>query len=387
MTPAARVSAAIEILDAYLDGQSAEKCLTNWARNSRFAGSGDRHAIRDLVFDAIRRQRSYAWLSGVETGRGLMIGSVISSKTQIDDIFNGGPHAPVPLSASEKVFRDLGDAPKSVRLDIPDWLLPELQRSVGEETGAIATELRNRAPITVRVNSGKSSVENAIQMLKDEGIEAVENPVAQNALTLKRNPRKLNNSQVYLSGYVELQDASSQAVIDTLPNAQNVLDYCAGGGGKSLAMAAKFSTKVIAHDIDPKRMTDLPNRAKRAGARIQIAASRDLDEFAPFDLILCDAPCSGSGAWRRSPEMKWRITPEKLYELTQIQAGILRDAARYVHPNGVLAYATCSVFRSENEDVVDVFLEHHDDWRLVSQKRFSPTANGDGFYVAQLTKS
>jgi 16S rRNA (cytosine967-C5)-methyltransferase len=161
-----------------------------------------------------------------------------------------------------------------------------------------------------------------------------------------------------------------------------VLDYCAGGGGKTLAMAARARLKLFAHDVDPRRMRDLPARAKRAGARVTLTEAPQ----GPFDLVLADAPCSGSGSWRRAPEGKWLLTPDRLAGVIAVQAQILDRIATLVAPGGVLAYATCSLLRAENEAQIAAFQARSPGWSLASQRRLTPLDGGDGFFVAVLRR-
>ncbi len=382
MTPAARVAAAIEILDTVLGGEAAEKTLTTWARRNRFAGSGDRRAIRDLVFDAIRQKRSYALLGGAETGRGLMIGALRNRGEAPESFFTGEGHAPPVLGPGEVPDTSLRDAPDAVRLNIPDWLEPEYRESLASDFEPILEAMNQRAPIYLRVNSAVTDVAKAASALREDGTETIRHPAADTALEVVGNAHRVHLSAAYKSGLVELQDVSSQAVVGHLPDTTRVLDFCAGGGGKSLALAARGMAHVVAHDINPARMADLPERAKRAGANIQQVSTQDLGSEPPFDLVLCDAPCSGSGAWRRSAEGKWRLTPDRLKSLTQTQLEILNKASNYVAENGVLAYATCSFFRTENEDVTDRFVAAQRDWAVVNTYRFDPLRHGDGFFLA-----
>lgn len=378
MTPAARIAAAITVLDRVLAGDAAERALTNWARASRFAGSGDRAAVRDHVFDALRCKRSFAALGGAETGRGLMLGMLRAAARDPATIFTGEGHAPAPLTPDETAG---GSTPEGLAaLDCPDWLAPELQRSLGEDFAPVMGALRHRAPVFLRVNIARTSRAGAIAALAAEGVAARPHPLAETALEITENSRKINSSQPFLQGLVELQDAASQAVVAALPLAPgaHVLDYCAGGGGKALALAAR-GARVTAHDADPRRMRDLPARAARAGAQVALAASADL---APgHDLVLADAPCSGSGSWRRAPEAKWRLTPARLAELTAIQDEILDACARLVVPGGTLAYATCSLLRTENGDRAAAFAARTG-WRMVQERRLTPLDGGDGFYLA-----
>ncbi|RYG92228.1 RsmB/NOP family class I SAM-dependent RNA methyltransferase [Loktanella sp. IMCC34160] len=383
MTPAARVSAAIEILDEWLAGTAAEKALTNWARRSRFAGSKDRAAIRDHVFDAIRCRRSFAALGGAETGRGLMIGKVRSEGIDLASVFTGEGHAPAPVTEVEDgAHRTPTDIAE--RLDSPDWLWPRFVTALGEE-GAIAalSVLQTRAPVTVRVNTARGDIAQAMAELVAEGIGCVPVENVKTALHVIENERKMSASQAFISGLVELQDAASQAAVLRLGplDGRSVLDYCAGGGGKSLALAAQ-GAQVTAHDIAPRRMADIPNRAARAGTRIDIVG--DALGSRRFDIVFCDAPCSGSGTWRRTPEAKWALTEDRLADLCAMQDDVLDHAVRHVAPGGRLAYATCSVFRDENEDRVKGFLSRHRGWLLVDEMRLAPTKTWDGFYLALL---
>ncbi len=387
MTPAARIQAAIEVLDSILAGEPAEKALTNWARASRFAGAKDRAAVRDHVFDALRCRRSFAWLGGAETGRGLMIGALRASGTDPNTLFSGEKYAPPPLSADERPARDLSDAPRAVRLDCPDWLLPLMAQSLGPETDATLALLRRRAPVFLRVNLRRTGRDQAAEALAAEGIETRPHPLSPSALEVTANARRVRASRAFREGLVELQDAASQAVVDMLPlrDGMAVLDYCAGGGGKTLAMGARADLNLVAHDAAPGRMRDLPARAARAGLRVDIAEAGALTGR-QFDLVLCDVPCSGSGAWRRMPEGKWRQSAGRLEELRAQQAAILQEAAELVRPKGALAYVTCSLLRAENEAQIDAFLARKPSFRLEKARGFTPAEGGDGFFVALLSR-
>ena len=387
MTPAARLAAAAQVLDQILAGEPAEKALIGWARRSRFAGSGDRAALRDLVFDALRRKRSLAALGGAMTGRGLMLGVLRAEGQDPDALLTGQGHAMPPLTPKERQDGRI-PAPGAEACDMPDWLWPVLLDSLGDRAEAIASILQSRAPVMLRVNLAKADLAQAIAALAGDGIVAAPDPVASTALKVSEGARKLAQSQAYVTGLVELQDGSSQATMDelVLPSDGKILDFCAGGGGKSLAMAARTQARIMAHDVQSSRMKDLPARAARAGARIEIMDSRALAQSAPFDLVLCDAPCSGSGAWRRAPEGKWGLTPERLSELCAIQDSILETASPLVAPHGVLAYATCSVLRDENEARLEAFVAAHPEWRQIGVRRWNPGPSGDGFFLAQLRR-
>lgn len=387
MTPAARISAAAEVLDRILAQEPAEKALTGWARRSRFAGSGDRTAIRDLVFDALRRMRSLAALGGAMTGRGLMLGLLRAEGQDPDALFTGQGHAMPPL-APEEILAIRDPHPGAEACDIPDWLWPDFVDSLGVNAQDVARTLQARGPVMLRVNLRKVTVDGAQARLADEGIVTQPDPVASTALLVREGARQVARSTAYLSGQVELQDGSSQAITDALhlPRRGKILDFCAGGGGKALAMAARTEARILAHDVQPARMKDLAARAERAGVRIVQIDTAQLAAAAPFDLVLCDAPCSGSGAWRRAPEGKWALTAERLAELTRIQDMILTQAAPLVAVDGVLAYATCSVLRAENEARVAAFLTAHPDWIQHAAQRWEPGPSGDGFFLTRLKR-
>lgn len=379
MTPAARVAAAIEVLDRILAGAPAEVALTGWGRVNRFAGSGDRAAIRDHVFAALRCRRSHAALGGGETGRGLMLGALREAGLDPATMFTGQGHAPPPPLAAET-----GREPTALEaLDCPDWLEPLLSRSLGQDFAPVMQALRHRAPVFLRVNLARLTREAAIAALAKDGITAVPHPLARSALEVTENARKIQQGRAYAQGLVELQDAASQAVVEALPLASGmrVLDYCAGGGGKTLAMAARMPITIAAHDAHPRRMRDLPARAARAGIKVALTDKPQ----AGWDLVLADVPCSGSGSWRRDPEGKWALTPEGLERILGDQHAILDRVAGLVAPGGHLAYATCSVLEVENAAQVQGFLKRTPGWKLVSEHRFTPLQGGDGFYLALLT--
>ncbi|MFM7333793.1 MAG: RsmB/NOP family class I SAM-dependent RNA methyltransferase [Tabrizicola sp.] len=378
MTPGARAAAAIAVLDRVLAGEPAEKALTNWGRANRYAGSGDRAAVRDLVFQALRQRQSAAALGGGLTGRGLVLG--LARDTGHEGWFSGEGHAPPPPGPADK-----GATPDAeVALDLPGWLLPALRDSLGTDLEPVAQALRSRAPVFLRVNLAMGDLAAAQDALGIEGIVTRPHPLAATALEVQDNARKVQTSRAYQEGLVELQDASSQAVVEALPLADGmaILDHCAGGGGKTLAMAARAQLRLFAHDASPGRMAGLPERARRAG--VQVTLTDRPAATAPYDLVLVDAPCSGSGSWRRDPEGKWRLTEERLAQIRKTQAQILDQVAAMVRTGGVLAYATCSLLRSENQDQVQAFLDRNTGWRLDKEQVFTPLQGGDGFYLAIL---
>lgn len=386
MTPGARVAGAIEILGDMAEGLAAEQALTRWARKRRFAGSKDRAAIRDHVFDVLRCRSVAAHYGRGENPRALMIGVLHAQGASLDALFDGAGHAPEPLSAAEQDFPEKPDD-KAVLFNLPMWLVDRFEASLGDRAEATALALQARALVFLRVNMALVGRSDAQTSLRADGVETVVNPLADSALVVVEGARKVRQSRAFLGGEVELQDAASQAVAAAVPPGGRVLDFCAGGGGKALALAMDRSRQVFAHDIDPARMADLPSRAERAGARIVQIPTAELSQDAPFDVVLCDAPCTGSGAWRRAAEAKWLLTPERVEELTLLQDKILDEAADLVEKDGVLVFATCSVLHEENEARVTAFLERHPTWHQIFVQRFDVGPDGDGFFTAHLQRA
>ncbi|SIO15615.1 16S rRNA (cytosine967-C5)-methyltransferase [Rhodovulum sp. ES.010] len=389
MTPGARIAAAADLLDGWRAGEPVERLLTTWARQNRYAGSRDRAAVRDHVFDALRRWRSSVALGGAETGRGVMIGLLRGQGIDPRTVFTGEGHAPAVLSVEENADGLAPDAlSEDVACDCPAALAADLRASLGAEFRPVMEALRHRAPVFLRVNLRAATPVGAAEALAQDGIATRPHALSPTALDVTANARRVQRSRAFLDGLVELQDAASQAVADMMPagGGARVLDYCAGGGGKTLALAARGEARFFAHDADAGRMRDLPARAARAGVAVACVATADLAQAAPFDLVLCDVPCSGSGAWRRSPEAKWRTTPDDLARLTTTQAAILDAAATLVAPGGRLGYVTCSLIESENAAQVAGFRARHAGWRIEAERRLTPLDGGDGFYAAVLAR-
>lgn len=383
MTPGARVAAAIGVLDQINEGVPAQKALLIWARSSRFAGSRDRAAVRDHVFDALRRLRSAQWQGGGDSGRHIMAGLLRLQGVDPDTLFTGQGHAPAPLTDTEQPCPD--PMPDAVRADLPDWIFPMLRKDLGDDLGGFIEHSQHRAPIFLRV--AKAAMPRAATLLEAEGITTRPVSGLGNALEVTGNPRRVQSSGPYRDGLVELQDAGAQALCAALPlhDGDRVLDYCAGGGGKVLALADRARIKGFAYDAAPQRMADLPKRARRAGQRVTITDHPET--HAPYDLVLCDVPCSGSGTWRRNPDAKWRLTADALSALTKTQYDILTKAAPLVAPHGTLAYATCSVLNVENKDIIQRFLQSFDgQWQVQDMNTWLPGPQGDGFFASVLKK-
>lgn len=387
MRPAARVNAAVAVLDQILEGAPAEKALTNWARRARYAGAKDRRAVRDHVFEALRKRASCARLGGGLTGRGIMMGLLRNQDQPLDDIFCFEPHAPAPLSPQERSFRP-GPPDYESAYDWPVWLRDLTEQSLGCNWEEVLLMMRERAPAWIRVNPRLVSNEEVISSLAAEGIDAEADPRLPYAIRVNDRARKLVRSAAYLNGAIEIQDRASQWAVAQLPlkAGMRVLDYCAGGGGKALAIAAQTDTKVFAHDVSAERMKDIAARRDRAGVSVTVVQPGKVPRHVPYDLVLVDAPCSGSGTWRRSPDQKWTLTQGQLDNLISLQAEILAESAPLVATNGILAYATCSVFHTENEAQIDRFLAHNAGWRVSFQGRQTPVDGGDGFGLTILTR-
>jgi 16S rRNA (cytosine967-C5)-methyltransferase len=430
MTPAARVAAAIEVLaDVEARRRPAVDALKDWGLARRFAGSGDRAGVASLVYDALRRKSSSAWLMDDSSPRGVMIGALKQlrdlDEAGIAALFSGEGHAPTPLTEGERErlrSGDLSGAPDHVRGDYPDWLAAGFAESCGVNAAAEGRALADRAPVDLRVNTLKGGRDRALAALAH--LEAQPTPLSPVGIRVPlradgRGPA-LSAEPAYVKGQVEVQDEGSQlaALLSGAKPEMQALDLCAGGGGKTLALAAMMENhgQIYATDDDGRRLTPIYDRLARAVVRnVQVRAprgERDIlsDLEGRCDVVLIDAPCTGSGAWRRNPDAKWRVRPGALEQRIKDQNQTLERAAKYVKPGGHLVYVTCSLLKAENEDRVAAFLAAHDaflpleaaHWAsacglpaLAAQAsslgagfRLSPLRSGtDGFYVAPLTRS
>ena len=385
MTPAAHIAAAIEILDLILAGEYVEVSLNRWGRSNRFAGSGDRNAIRDLVFDALRQKNSLTKRSKDISGRSWIIALLQKKEVNLDKYFGVSKYSPPKITKPELDLLPLEN--EYDLYDIPDWLWPKWKATLGEKAYDVANKLKERANIFLRVNISKGTRRNALQALEKEGIISNLHPTVSTALVVNKGYRKIKNSEAYSLGLVELQDASSQASVLQLSVNQlgPILDFCAGGGGKSLALNAFLNQAIFAHDVNFERMKDLPKRARRSGADIRIIKSEDL-KSSYYGLVFCDVPCSGSGTWRRDPEGKWSLKLKEYENLLTVQENILNSASKLVKSNGTLLYATCSVLEDENQAQIKKFMQKSNEWLFKEEKLFIPNELGDGFYFAILAK-
>ena len=398
MSPASRTQAAIEVLDRWQSGsQGLDRVLAAWGRANRFAGAADRRAIADLVYDAVRRLRSAAWTAGAgenPTGRALILGSLTLDgldRAALAQLFSGARHAPPNLSEAEtaRLGQPLDGAPRAVRLDFPDWLAPHL-----ESIRDAALELmRRRAPLFLRVNLLRGNRAAAIAALAADRIVAEAGPLSPTCLKVVSGSHTVARANAYRDGLVEIQDAASQAAADfagARPG-DTVLDYCAGAGGKTLALGGAMAGQgqLHVHDSAPRRLAQLGERARRAGVEVILHEPGQTGALAGCcDLVLVDAPCSGSGAWRRNPDAKWRLTAEQLAAYAQTQDSILAEAAAAVRPGGRLVYLTCSMLGVENADRVANFLATRANF---SARRaplvLSQLDGGDGFFASEMHRN
>lgn len=389
MTPAARLSAAIEVIGTILaERRPAADVLKEWGRSHRFAGSGDRAALASLVYDTLRRRASSAWIMGErvgeETPRGLVLGMLkVARGLDVDAIAalcDGSRFAPAPLSDNERQHlsqASLDDAPAPVRGDYPEWLDAPLAAVFGAARAEEGAALAERAPLDLRVNSLKGDVAKAGELIAHlSPAPGPWSPLALRiALEADGKAPPLTSEPAYLKGLVEIQDEGSQiaAILAAPPRGGQVLDLCAGGGGKTLELAALMdgAGQLYAYDDDLRRLAPIHERVQRAGAHnVQVRSPRGkadvLEDLAGrMDLVLVDAPCTGTGTWRRNPDAKWRMRPGALAERVKEQASILDAAAQYVKPGGRLAYVTCSLLDEENVDQVRAFVSRHRSFRPV----------------------
>ncbi|MEM9349850.1 MAG: RsmB/NOP family class I SAM-dependent RNA methyltransferase [Pseudomonadota bacterium] len=376
MTPAARFAAAIEILDEIAGGRAPEPALLAWARGHRFAGSKDRAAIRDIVFSLERRRDSCAAMGGGMSGRSLVLGYLAQEGLEAETVFGADRYAPPPLEQGEQA-RDWSSLSDTQKADLQPWIWEQLSAEYGDAAGDLAEALRHRAPVWLRVNAATASRDAIISELEADGFAPEASAQCTTALKIKAQERRITQHSLFKEGKVELQDLGPQIAMEALEiePGMRVLDYCAGGGGKALAAAA-CGAAVTAHDTNVERMSDLPGRAARAGVNVDMASPKGL-----YDLVICDVPCSGSGAWRRVPAGKWTLSTDKLAEYVQLQRQIVTEALAFLRPGGTLAYMTCSLLRQENHEQ-RAYLER--ELQFLREQQLTPLMDSDGFYFALL---
>ena len=434
MRDGGRLEAAIAVLtDIETHHRPVSEALKDWGIKHRFAGSGDRTAIGNLVYDAMRRRSSLGYMMGDVSPRAAILAAygigwekgVAGLTAALSD-----PHAPSALTEDETAHisaPSLDGAAAHIAADLPEWLMTSLERVFGERLLDEARALSERAPIDLRVNTLKGDRGKALAQLSSLAVQTAK--LSPNGIRVKipsgagKSPH-VESEPAYIKGLVEVQDEGSQiaALIAAPEGNEQVLDLCAGAGGKSLAMAALMGNKgqLYAYDSDKRRMKDLYERQTRASARNIQPRSPGKDDVLDdltgrMDLVLVDAPCSGTGTWRRRPDAKWRLTEAYLETRMAEQDAVLDDAARYVKTGGRLVYVTCSVLADENEDRIEAFLQRHQGFAIIdplagltksdpataaklrpfirTDERVSPvvrltpaSAGTDGFFVAVLLK-
>ncbi len=434
MTPAARIEAAIELLALIASsGPPADQTLSEYFRSRRYIGSKDRHAVSDLFYGVVRRRAALAWwmrekkAAGLEAGRAQMIAALALIEgwraQHFAHAFDGAEYHPKPLEAAERAFQRALEGhtlahpgqPDWVRYEIPEWLFAPLAQAFGAGLERELLALQGEAPVDLRVNTLKGTREEALKALQRAGIEALPTPYSPLGLRLSGRAG-IAGTKAFQQGLIEVQDEGSQLVAlltDARPG-QRVCDFCAGAGGKTLALAAAMGNRgqIMALDVREGRIARAALRLRRAGAhnvtRRVLASHRDpwvKRHKASFDRVLVDAPCTGCGTWRRNPDAKWRIRAEDLDELLRLQGDILASAARLVKPGGRLVYATCSLLPAENQAQISGFLARDPGFRLVPVAAvwaetvggsapttagtllLTPASHGtDGFFVAVLER-
>ena len=392
MTPAARVQASIELLEQVIDaarreGAPADRLISAYFKQRRYAGSKDRRAVRELVYRAIRHCGEVP-----ASGRAAML-ALAQDDPSLSPLFDGSTHGPGPVKEGE---------PNAQAGVAPNWLIEELAKS--GIAGEAAEALLGRAPLDIRVNTLKAD---------RDGIELPEDGEKLAAPQALRFPAGTGVEQwpAYRDGLIEIQDHGSQlaCMATEAKPGETVIDLCAGAGGKTLSLAAKMENRgqLIACDTDRGRLSKLPPRAARAGAAmietLLLNPNAELEALSGHvgnaDLVLVDAPCSGTGTWRRKPEAKWRLTPDRLANFADLQDRLLDIAAKLTKPGGRIVFVTCSLLDAEGADRVNAFLQRHGGWTAQRPDlavgsprkeglRLDPFHDGtDGFFVAILRSS
>src|ERR1700704_6092200 len=391
MTPAARLSAAIEVMaDIESRRRPASDALKDWGLAHRFAGSGDRAAIAGIVYDALRRKASAAFLMGEDTPRAVLLGMLRLERGMdvgaIARLADGARFAPAPLSeAEQRSLRDgtLAQAPAHIAGDYPEWLDLHLARVFGEERAQEAAALARRAPLDLRVNTLKADRDKTAASLAHLKVTPTRWSPFGLRIALPPDAKNIavHSEPAFLGGLIEVQDEGSQLAAllsGAKPDAQ-VVDLCAGAGGKTLALAALMENRgqIYATDLDKRRLAPIHKRLERAGVRntqvhtpLSPGSGRgqadDLlaSRHGQADLVLIDAPCTGTVTWRRNPDAKWRVRPGALAERIKEQTAVLDRAAPLVRPGGRIVSVTCSVLAEENGDQVRGFVERHPEFAV-----------------------
>jgi 16S rRNA (cytosine967-C5)-methyltransferase len=411
VTPSARLSAAIEVLDDIATRRRpAADALKDFGLARRFAGSKDRAAIASLVYDVLRRKASAAWIMGFRRveeapSRAVLLGALCLGRGMnveaLAVLCDGSRFAPAPLSPQERSGLEAGaialaDVPPHVAGDFPEWLSASLQGEFGSGLAGEMQAMAQRAPLDLRVNTLKGGRNDAIAALAH--LHPRPTPHSPFGLRLShgedgRGP-SVQSEPAFLDGLVEIQDEGSQLVslLAVARPADTIIDLCAGGGGKTLALAAQMGNqgRLVATDDDQRRLAPIHARLQRAGVRnveVRTPRGRGHEPLAGLEgeagLVLVDAPCTGVGTWRRNPDAKWRIRPGSLAERLKEQDAVLARAVRFVRPGGRIAYITCSLLPQENDARLLAFLERHAGWGLVEAPELAAAAPSLATFTSQ----
>ena len=388
--------------------KTARLALKSWGDGARYAGAKDRAFVSGMVLDVLRRRRSLAFLMGEDSHRARVLGVLFHvwnwPHVRIAEALDES-YGPGSLTESEaeglSQIRPLDAAPMAVRGDYPDWLDPHMTRVFGSERVREGTALAERAPVDLRVNTLKTDIARALKALEPFGpvvLDRLGSAVRIPPPTASERAAPVESSPEFERGWFEVQDLGSQIAASSAGEikGRQVLDFCAGGGGKTLALAAAMgnSGQLYAYDADARRLTDTVRRSLRAGVRnLQVRSPIHADVLADLegrmDVVFVDAPCTGSGTWRRHPDAKWRLTPEQLGRRMSEQDRVLDDGARYVRAGGRLIYVTCSLFAEENEDRLTAFLSRNPQFAMTeTATRLTPRSDGtDGFFIGVLSRA
>ncbi|WP_167730232.1 RsmB/NOP family class I SAM-dependent RNA methyltransferase [Terasakiella sp. SH-1] len=385
MKPAARLQSTIEILHTVFEGQKpADTITTQYFKARRYAGSKDRRSINERVYRILRHRAKLAWMadqvSWEHEPRQLVLIDCLLQDEEVSALFTGDQYCPAPLHPKEEnalaVLSEVNieKAPDHVRFEYPEWLDTDLRASLRGHFEATLNALNTEAPLDLRVNGLHTDPSNVIDLLQQQNIDVTKGEYSPYCLRSSKKI-KLAGLKVYKDGLVDIQDEGSQliALLTEAKDCELVMDFCAGAGGKTLALAAEMNNQgmLYALDISPKRLFKMRPRLERAGATnvelhpIKSESDPWLKQFeSRVERLLIDAPCSGVGAWRRSPESRWKMTSELLEDLIGRQERILETAAHMVKPGGRLIYATCSLLKRENEEQIEKFLTGHPDYHI-----------------------
>lgn len=410
-----RLQAVIDILTEIHDKpQAADRYLEKWARGNRYAGSKDRRAISEAVYQVLRNRRLLSEAVGSDRPRLVAMASYhLLHGHSIEDICamaDGGKFGPVVLNDAEldalkassarvaSIGASMDDDQKAIRFSVPEWAEADMRRALGDTFDANAEALLERAPLDIRVNPLKTSLEQVQSCLAEQDIlvEPIDGIATGLRVTQGRN---IMQTELYKDGSIEVQDAGAQltSLLCNAKRGMTILDYCAGAGGKALAMAAQMEHhgRIFVHDEERRRLKPLWERAKRAGTEL-IELAKDLPELEDsLDLVVVDVPCSGSGRWRRNPETKWQMDREALDDLCALQAKILKEAMKYVRPGGRLVYITCSILDCENKSQTDRFIAENEAFAYDMEGQgldhgflqLSPAQNAtDGLFIASFRR-